>query len=162
LRLHHAVADGAAALAVFGARLDPAPSAPAPVAPLWTPAPVPFARQLLADNLRRRRAELGRGWSGLAHPGTTVRQARQGWPAWQEVLTDHPAPHTSLNQPVGAAMSPGGVRADILGVQDKSAGSPAVSESGMNPRAKCPGLPYAPDRQSLGRGRSRAMAADVA
>jgi hypothetical protein len=30
LRLHHAVADGAAALAVFGALLDPAPGAPTP------------------------------------------------------------------------------------------------------------------------------------
>ena len=102
LRLHHAVADGAAALAVFGALLDPAPGAPAPVAPPWTPAPIPAARQLLADNLRRRRGELGRGWAGLAHPGKTLHQARQAWPAWQEVLTEHPAPHTSLNHPVGA------------------------------------------------------------
>ena len=31
LRLHHAVADGAAALAAFGALLDPAPGAPNPV-----------------------------------------------------------------------------------------------------------------------------------
>ncbi len=102
LRLHHAVADGAAALAVFGALLDPAPGAPAPVAPRWAPAPIPDARQMLADNLRRRRGELGRGWSGLAHPGKTLHQARLAWPAWQEVLTEDPAPRTSLNHPVGA------------------------------------------------------------
>jgi diacylglycerol O-acyltransferase / wax synthase len=83
LRLHHAIADGTAALAAFGVLLDPA------------------ASELLAGNLRRRRAELGRGWSGLTHPGRTLRQARKAWPAWREVLTEPPAPHTSLNRPVG-------------------------------------------------------------
>jgi WS/DGAT/MGAT family acyltransferase len=101
LRLHHAVADGAAALAVFGALLDQAADAPAPAALPFTPAPIPAASQLLADNLRRRRAELGRGWSGLTHLGRTLRQARQALPAWREVLTEQPAPHTSLNHPVG-------------------------------------------------------------
>jgi diacylglycerol O-acyltransferase / wax synthase len=103
LRLHHAVADGTAALAAFGALLDPAPDAPAPAAPPpWTPAPTPAVGQLLADNLRRRRAELGLGWSGLAHPSRTLRQAQAAWPAWREVLTEQPAPRTSLNHPVGA------------------------------------------------------------
>jgi diacylglycerol O-acyltransferase / wax synthase len=101
LRLHHAVADGATALAVFGALLDPAAGAPAPAAPPWAPAPIPAASQLLADNMRRRRAELGRGWSGLAHPGRTLRRARAAWPAWREVLAEQPAPRTSLNHPVG-------------------------------------------------------------
>jgi len=101
LRLHHAVADGAAALAIFGALLDQAADAPAPAAPPFTPAPTPAARDLLADNLRRRRAELGRGWSGFTHPGRTLRQARRALPAWREVLTEQPAPHTSLNHPVG-------------------------------------------------------------
>jgi WS/DGAT/MGAT family acyltransferase len=101
LRLHHVLADGAAALAVFGALLDQAPGAPAPAAPPFTPAPIPAPSRLLADNLRRRRAELGRGWSGLTHPGRTTRQARRALPAWREVLTEHPAPHTSLNHPVG-------------------------------------------------------------
>src|SRR5215472_261592 len=101
LRLHHAVADGAAALAVFGALLDQAPGAPAQAAPPFRPAPIPSPSQLLADNLRRRRAELGRGWSGLAHPGRTTRRARQALPAWREVLAERPAPHTSLNHPVG-------------------------------------------------------------
>src|SRR6516164_6316793 len=101
LRLHHAVADGAAALAVFGALLDLTADATAPAAPPWAPAPIPAAGELLADNLRRRWAELGRGWSGLAHPGRTNRRARRALPAWREVLTERPAPHTSLNHPVG-------------------------------------------------------------
>jgi diacylglycerol O-acyltransferase len=102
LRLHHAIADGTAALAAFGALLDPAPDTPNPAAPPWTPAPAPAASELLADNLRRRLAELGHGWAGLAHPGKTLAQARAAWPAWQEVLAEQPAPHTSLNRPVGA------------------------------------------------------------
>ena len=102
LRLHHALADGPAALAAFAALLDPAPGAPIPVGPPWTPTPIPTAGELLADNLRRRRAELARGCSGLAHPGRTLARARAAWPAWREVLAEHPAPHTSLNHPVGA------------------------------------------------------------
>jgi WS/DGAT/MGAT family acyltransferase len=102
LRLHHAIADGTAALAVFGALLDAAPDAPTPGrATAVDPGTVPAASQLLADNLRRRRAELGRGWAGLAHPGRTLAQARAAWPAWREVLAEQPAPHTSLNRPVG-------------------------------------------------------------
>src|SRR5215472_3327252 len=101
LRLHHAVADGTAALAVFGALLDQAADAPAPAAPPFTPAQIPTPSQLLADNLRRRRAELGHGWSGLTHLGRTLSQARQALPAWREVLTERPAPRTSLNRPVG-------------------------------------------------------------
>jgi diacylglycerol O-acyltransferase len=54
------------------------------------------------DNLRRRRQELGRGWSGLAHPARTLRLARATLPAWREVLTEERAPRTSLNRPVGA------------------------------------------------------------
>jgi len=102
LRLHHAVADGAAALAAFGALLDLAPGAPTPVGPPWRPAPIPTASELLADNLRRRRAELARGCSGLSHPGRTLARVRAAWPAWREILAEHPAPHTSLNHPVGA------------------------------------------------------------
>jgi diacylglycerol O-acyltransferase / wax synthase len=102
LRLHHAFADGAAAVAAFGALLDLAPDAPTPVVPPWTPRPVPSAGELLRDNLRRRRQELGRGLSGLVHPARTLRLARQALPAWREVLTEERAPRTSLNRPVGA------------------------------------------------------------
>ena len=102
LKLHHALADGPAGVATFGALLDLDADAPTPVAPLWTPTPIPTTRELLGDNLRRRRQQLGRGWSGLAHPARTLGQARAAWPAWREVFTEQPAPRTSLNQPVGA------------------------------------------------------------
>jgi diacylglycerol O-acyltransferase / wax synthase len=102
LRLHHVLADGAAALAAFGALLDLTAAAPTPVAPPWTSTPIPTASELLRNNLHRRRQELGRGWSGLAHLGRTLRRARRALPAWQEVLTEQPAPRTSLNHPVGA------------------------------------------------------------
>jgi WS/DGAT/MGAT family acyltransferase len=101
LRLHHAFADGTAALAAFATLLDLTADAPTPVAPGWTPTPIPTAGELLRDNLRRRRQELGRGWSGLAHPGRTLRLARRAVPAWREVLTEQRAPRTSLNHPVG-------------------------------------------------------------
>src|SRR5215471_2005781 len=51
LRLHHAIADGAAALAAFGALLDLTPDAPSPAAQPWTPAPIPATGELLRDNL---------------------------------------------------------------------------------------------------------------
>jgi WS/DGAT/MGAT family acyltransferase len=100
-RLHHAFADGAAALAAFGALLDLTADAPTPFAPPWTPTPIPTNGELLGDNLRRRGQELGRGRSGLTHPGRTLRSAQQAWPAWWEVLAERPAPRTSLNRPVG-------------------------------------------------------------
>lgn len=102
LRLHHALADGAAATAAFGALLDLTPDAPPPLAPPWKPTPMPTSSELLRDNLRRRRGELGRGLSGLVHLQRTLRRARAVLPAWREVLTDTPAPHTSLNRPVGS------------------------------------------------------------
>jgi WS/DGAT/MGAT family acyltransferase len=113
LRLHHAFADGAAAMAAFGALLDLSDDAPTPVTQPWTPAPAPTTGDLLRDNLRRRRRELGRGWSGLAHPRRTVRMARGALPAWREVLTEERAPHTSLNRPVGTDRSLALVRGSL-------------------------------------------------
>ena len=79
------------------------PNAPTPVAPDWTPTPIPTDIDLLRDNLRRRGQELGRGWAGVTHPRRTIRSARETWPAWREVLAEEPAPRTSLNRPVGTA-----------------------------------------------------------
>jgi WS/DGAT/MGAT family acyltransferase len=102
LKRHHVLAEGPAAMAAFGALLDQTADARHTAAPPWTPTPSPSTAELLRDNLRRRRQELGRGWSGLLHPSRTIGLARRALPAWGEVLTEKPAPRTSLNHPVGA------------------------------------------------------------
>jgi diacylglycerol O-acyltransferase / wax synthase len=101
LRAHHTLADGVAGVAAFGALLDLTADPPTPVAPPWTPPPLPTAGELLRDNLRRRLRGLGRGLSGLAHPSRTLRQARRAWSAWREAFAER-APRTSLNRPIGA------------------------------------------------------------
>jgi diacylglycerol O-acyltransferase / wax synthase len=97
LRAHHTLVDGVAGVAAFGALLDPPAGAPTPVAPPWTPAPLPTAGELLRDNLRRHLRGLGDGLSSLAHPSRTLR----AWSAWREAFAER-APRTSLNRPIGA------------------------------------------------------------
>jgi hypothetical protein len=59
----------------------------------------PSSGELLRDNLRRRRQELARGWSGLIHPRRTLRLVRRRVAAWREVLTERPAPRTASTIP---------------------------------------------------------------
>jgi diacylglycerol O-acyltransferase / wax synthase len=98
LRAHHTLADGVAGMAAFGALLDLDADAPTPVAPPWTPTPIPTAGKLLGDNLRRRRQELGRRLSGLAHPS----RPRRGSPGALHEFFAERAPRTSLNRRIGA------------------------------------------------------------
>ncbi|HEU4898844.1 MAG TPA: wax ester/triacylglycerol synthase family O-acyltransferase [Actinomycetota bacterium] len=97
LRAHHTIADGVAGVAAFGALLDLDADAPTPVAPPWTPTPIPSAAELLDDNLRRRLRGLGHGLSGLAHPS----RQRTTTTTWREAFAER-APRTSLNRPIGA------------------------------------------------------------
>jgi diacylglycerol O-acyltransferase len=95
LRVHHVVADGVAGVGLLAALLDLEPDAPGLPAAPWTPRPAPTAGELLADGLRRRRR-------ALAHPLRAARRLRVGLPALRELLGEDPAPHCSLNRPVGA------------------------------------------------------------
>ncbi len=101
VRVHHAIADGVAGVAALGAFLDADPRPPVTPAPHWTPAPPPSTRALLQDNLQRRRTELARALSTLAHPATATRRLRAAWPAVHETLAAGRAPRTSLNRPIG-------------------------------------------------------------
>ena len=101
LRMHHAMADGIAGVAVIGALLDPSADPPVPVAPPWTPAAMPSARDLLRDNMQWRIQGLHGLLPRLAHPVSTLRQAQSAWPAWRELWAEERAPRTSLNRPVG-------------------------------------------------------------
>lgn len=101
LKVHHAIADGAAGVATLGAFLDAVPDAPAVPPQPWTPEPVPSAAELFHDNLRQRMRGVGRAGSAIARPRTTARHVREGWPAVRETLADTRAPRTSLNHPIG-------------------------------------------------------------
>jgi diacylglycerol O-acyltransferase / wax synthase len=101
VRLHHAIADGMAAMATIGTFLDTAPDAPAPPARPWTPMRPPSARALQADNLLRHVQKLAVAFSTLARPRTTVQRLRAVWPATRELLAEAPTPQTSLDRLVG-------------------------------------------------------------
>ena len=113
IRLHHVVADGIAALALLGALFDPDPAAPAAAAPAWAPEPVPAARELAADELRRSARALARAASRVRHPSAVAARlaglARQAG----QLARDGPAPRVSLNVPVSGHHRLLLVRADL-------------------------------------------------
>jgi WS/DGAT/MGAT family acyltransferase len=113
MKLHHAIADGIAGVAAFGAFLDLSADAAIPAAPPWTPAPIPSARELLDDNLRRRIQGLDRVVSRLAHPLDVARQAGRAWPAVREAFAEQRAPRTSLNCPIGSHRRLAIIRSDL-------------------------------------------------
>ena len=100
IRLHHAVADGIAGLAVLAAFLDLDPYQPSPPHQDWSPAAIPSRSHLLRDNIGRRLAGLKRRLSHIAHPIRALRGIRAAWPFLHEVFAE-PAPRTSLNRRVG-------------------------------------------------------------
>jgi diacylglycerol O-acyltransferase / wax synthase len=117
MKVHHAVADGVAGVAAFGAFLDASVGAPAPSPPPWAPAPVPCGRELLRDNLRRRMHGCQGFLSGLAHPASTVRGVRRAWPAVRETFAEGRTPKTSLNRPIGEGRTLAVVRSRLDAVK---------------------------------------------
>jgi diacylglycerol O-acyltransferase / wax synthase len=94
-KIHHAVADGLAAVALLASLLDSQPDAADPPAVAWSAEPQPAALSLLADNIRCRTASAA---SILGHP---VRLARGVAAAVADTATAvhglTAAPRTSLN-----------------------------------------------------------------
>jgi WS/DGAT/MGAT family acyltransferase len=101
VRMHHAIGDGIAGVATLAAFLDTTPDATAGSAQPWAPAPIPTDSELLDDKRRRRVDELGRAFSALAHPVTTLRRVRAAWPMLRKLVTAKPVPRTSLDRRVG-------------------------------------------------------------
>jgi diacylglycerol O-acyltransferase / wax synthase len=100
IKLHHAVADGMAGLAVLAAFVGMGPDLAPPSQQIWTPAQSPSTTELLRGNLRQRLAGLRRKMSYLIHPIRGLRRLRSVWPFVREVFAVG-APRTSLNRPVG-------------------------------------------------------------
>jgi diacylglycerol O-acyltransferase / wax synthase len=113
VKLHHSIADGIAAMTTIGAFLDAHPGAPVAPARSWSPAPPPSDRELFIDNVQRHLRTVERAGSMLARPGTTLRHAREAWPAIRELLAEEPATRTSLDQMVGPHRSLAVIRTTI-------------------------------------------------
>jgi WS/DGAT/MGAT family acyltransferase len=101
VRMHHAIADGMAAMATIGAFLDTTPDAAAALGRPWTPAPSPRASALLADNVLRRLRAIAGAFSVVMRPRTAGRQIIAAWTAILELLVGKPGPETSLDHVVG-------------------------------------------------------------
>jgi diacylglycerol O-acyltransferase / wax synthase len=98
MRMHHAMADGMAALATIERVLDTTPYViPDPPRP-WTPASMPTERDLLRDKRQRQRRQLHDALSAIAHPVAPIRYRLAAWPALRELVADRPLPVTSLHR----------------------------------------------------------------
>lgn len=94
-KVHHAIADGLAAVALIMALFDLAPDAPDPPAQVWKPAPAPTNRELFADHLA---CQASAAAAALTHP---LQLARASSLAVRDSLgffrARHAAALTSLN-----------------------------------------------------------------
>ncbi len=113
VRMHHAIADGMAAMTTVGAFLDGVPDATVAPAKPWTPAPLPTPRDLLADNVLRHLKAIAAAVATVARPGRALRQVLAALPAMRELLAEEPAPKTSLDRVIGPDRTLALVRSSI-------------------------------------------------
>jgi diacylglycerol O-acyltransferase / wax synthase len=105
VRMHHAMADGMAAVATASAFLDPTPDyEPVPPRP-WSPAPAPTPDELRADKRRRQLRQVRQALASPAHPVRAVRPVWSAGSSMWELLAARPLPTTSLNCVVGPGRS---------------------------------------------------------
>lgn len=101
VKIHHAMADGMAAMTIIGALLDGEADEAEGIFPPWRPRREPRDSDLVADAIRERLHRLGGAIATLAHPRTTLQALRAAMPAARELLADEPPPLTSLDGVVG-------------------------------------------------------------
>jgi len=118
MRMHHAIADGVAGVATLGALVDTESDPPETPAPPWTPAPMPSRRDLLTDNVRRRRHGAERAFAALVHPTGTLRRMREAGPALREMFAEGRAPSTSVNRRIGSDRTLAVLRCNLDLVKD--------------------------------------------
>jgi WS/DGAT/MGAT family acyltransferase len=102
VKIHHAMADGMAAMTIVGAFLDEeADATDDDPAPPWRPASPPRSRDLLADALRGHVRGMAGAFGTVLHPRAAWRRVRAAMPAARELLAEDPPPATSFDGIVG-------------------------------------------------------------
>ena len=116
VKIHHAMADGLAAVALMGALLDFDAEAPDPPASVWRPALAPDRRTVRADNRTDRVAAMRRAATSLR---ALPRTAATITGATRELATRlrTPAQHSSINRPVRPGRRVGYVPLDLGAVK---------------------------------------------
>jgi diacylglycerol O-acyltransferase / wax synthase len=117
LKLHHAVADGIAAVTIMASLFDPGPAVPAPAAGTWAPQRAPTRRQLLADNLAAKRGQGSRAAAALAHPVRLARAVQVFAGVARQAGSPARASRTSLNRRVEAGRRIRFLRLDLAAVK---------------------------------------------
>jgi WS/DGAT/MGAT family acyltransferase len=124
LKLHHAVADGMAAVAIMGALFDLAPDAADPAPVPWVPASLPSERSLVADNLATKWEAVRRTAVQMLEPGfaerawTSAGRLRRIGASYAGRNEDLQAPRTSLNRPVRAGRRVRRLRLDLAAMKE--------------------------------------------
>lgn len=107
-KLHHAVADGIAAVATLGALLDPpvVGASPPDAHRPWVPSPPPSRWELVEDNARGRARDVASALANLLHPTASARHlaavVRSGV---ADFAGSRKTPRCSLNGPLGPRRS---------------------------------------------------------
>jgi diacylglycerol O-acyltransferase len=116
-RLHHAIADGVAAMAMMGALFGAAPGAAPPQGPPWRPAAAPGAWQLFTDTWRRRADAAAAAGARVGHPAAIVHSAGARARQLRGIFGEGLAPRVSWNQPAGTRRRLLLARADLASVK---------------------------------------------
>jgi WS/DGAT/MGAT family acyltransferase len=101
VKIHHAVADGMAAMTIVGAFLDGTDAHDEDPGPPWRPAPRPRPSDLVADVMRGHLRGIAGTMGTLLHPRASWHRLRASLPAARELLADDPPPETSLDHDLG-------------------------------------------------------------
>ena len=119
LKLHHAVADGMAAVTVMSALFDDDAAGRTDDRPGTTTgaSSAPSSRDLLADRAGRLLASAGAAGLALAHPVALVRRVRRLARTTRNFMSNDAAPASSLNRPVRAGRRVGHLELDLSGVK---------------------------------------------
>jgi diacylglycerol O-acyltransferase / wax synthase len=117
IRLHHAVADGSAALDLLGVLFDRAAGGESSRASGTSSRPLPRTRELYADELRRQGAAASRAVTGLRRPAAVGRRVASRLGQVRRLIREGAAPRVTLNQPVGTRRRLVLVRGDLSGAR---------------------------------------------
>lgn len=113
VKLHHAVADGLAALGLLADLLGPSAGEPRSAASAWAPAPPPRWRDLFLDNVSSHARATRRLLRRLVDHAAWQRAGRSAGAGWRTLIHNRGAPRTSLNAPIGPHRRMAVVRMDL-------------------------------------------------